>query len=150
MAVTATPYGQTLLALTTTSFALSASDTYKVALMTSSYTAQYDTHNYYSDATGEVSASGTNYTTGGVILPNVVIAYDTTNHRVAMTGGPAVFSGVTLTARYAVIYKATGTAGTSRLISYVDFGSNLTYTGEDVQITFANGVLRLNVTVAAS
>ncbi len=149
MAVTATPYGLALQSLLSGGLTF-ASGTFKVALFTSSYTPNYDSDQYYGALTGEVSASGTGYSAGGATLAGIGVSYDSTNHRAYVTANPVTFSGVTLTARYAVVYKATGSAATSPLISYVDFGGNQTYSTEDVQISFTNYLLRLNVLVASN
>lgn len=150
MAVTATPYGNALLSMAAGNLNLSSSGTYKAALFTSSYAPNYDTQQFYGALTGEVSASGTNYSTGGNTITGLGLTYDGTTHRVVLAGGPVTFSGVSLTARYVVVYKSTGNANTSPLISYVDFGTDQTYSNEDLVVTFANGIIRLNVLVTSA
>ena len=55
------------------------SDTIKVALLSSSYTPNQDTHDYYDDVVGN-EVSGTGYTTGGNTLSSKTITYDGTNN----------------------------------------------------------------------
>lgn len=98
-------------------------DTIKVALVTSSYTPNIDTDEFYSDITNEV-ANGNGYTTGGETLTTLSVTADTTNDRAVVNADSSVWSSATFTARGAVIYKSTGTAGTSPLIAYIDFGAD--------------------------
>lgn len=99
-------------------------DTIKVALCTSSYTPNIDSHSFFSDITNEVSASGT-YTAGGFTLGTKSVTQDNTNNEGVFDAADASATSATITARYAIIYKSTGTAGTSPLIAYVDFGENI-------------------------
>jgi hypothetical protein len=119
-------------------------DTIKVALVTSSYTPDIDAHDNYDDLTNEV-ANGGGYTTGGETLANKTVTADTTNDRGVFDADPVVWSAATITARAAVVYKSTGTPGTSKLICYVDFGSNQTSTAGDFTITWhADGILYMS------
>lgn len=113
-------------------------DTIKVALVTSSYTPAH-THEFFSDVTNEVT--GTGYTAGGATLGTKAIAEDTSNNRVKYTAANPSWSTSTITARAAVIYKSTGTASTSALIGYVDFGSDQTSTSGTFAVQWdSNGV----------
>lgn len=97
-------------------------DTLKVSLHTSSYTPNIDTHVFFSDLTNEIT--GTGYVAGGATLTTVSLTVDTTNDRVYLDADDTTWVNSTLTARYAVLYKSTGVAGTSPLIGYIDFGAN--------------------------
>jgi hypothetical protein len=57
------------------------------------------------------------------------------------------FSAVTLTARYAVIYDASGgSAGANRLIAYIDFGADVSPVAGDLVITWsADGIVTFTV-----
>jgi len=56
------------------------SDTIKVALLTSSYSPNQDTHDYYDDVnTFEVSGA-TGYTAGGITLSSKTSTYDSANN----------------------------------------------------------------------
>ena len=98
------------------------SDTIKVALCTSTYTPDQDAHVFFSDVTNEIT--GTGYTAGGQALANKTLTYNASTNVTTFTADNTTWSSSTLTARYAVIYKSTGTASTSPLIAYIDFGSN--------------------------
>lgn len=100
------------------------SDTIKIALVTSSYTPNQDTHDFFNDITGESSATG--YTAGGATLSSVTWAYTSgTNVWKFDAADPSWTVTTTLTARYAVIYDATpGTSATNPLIGYIDFGAD--------------------------
>lgn len=114
--------------------------TIKVALTTSSYTPNQDTHDFFDDITNEVSATG--YTTGGAALTTRTITQDDTNNGVKFDGDDVSWTSSDITARYAVIYKSTGTASTSALIALIDFGSNYTSVGGTFQITWnASGII---------
>ncbi len=96
------------------------SDSFKIALMTSSYTPDVDTEVYYSDLTNE--ASGTGYSAGGNAVDNVSLTQDNTNDRANVDFDDEVFTTVTLSAIDAfVLYKDTGVGSTSPLIAYIEF-----------------------------
>lgn len=96
-----------------------SSDTIKCALLTSSYTPSLS-HQFFSDVSAsQVSSTGTGYTAGGATLGSKSVGANgnTYTARAAATQWTAGASG--LTARYAVVYKDTGTASSSPLICYV-------------------------------
>lgn len=100
------------------------SDTIKVALVTSSYTPNQDTHDYWDDvATNEVS--GTGYTAGGETLANKTVTYTSGTNVTKFDASDVSWASSTITARYAVIYDATPATNAAKpLIAYVDFGSD--------------------------
>lgn len=111
-------------------------DTIKVALVTATYTPDPDTHDFFDDITNEVS--GTGYTAGGATLANVSLTVDTTNNRVYLDADDTTWASSTITnARYAIVYKSTGTASSSRLVCYVDLGGNKSTTGDTFYIQWA-------------
>ncbi len=143
MAVSALPYGKFLLELGKGSFNL-PTDTIKAALTTSSYSPNIDTHEFFSDITNEVSGGG--YTAGGMTLTNVTWTYSTSLDYAVLLADPILWTSITVTARRAVVYKSTGTASTSRLIGYVDFGVNRTQSGSnEFVLNFTLGVVRLRM-----
>jgi hypothetical protein len=97
-------------------------DTFKVMLVTSSYTPDKDTHDKRNDVTNEVS--GTGYTAGGVTSA-CTVTKDTANDRVTLSFAAVSWASSTITARGAVIYKSTGTASNDNLVAYNDFGSDV-------------------------
>jgi len=117
--------------------------TIKVSLHTSSWTPNEDTHDYYDDVTNEVSSA--NYTAGGASLGSRTAAIDSTNNRVELDAADTSWSNVSFTARYAVIYKATGNAATSLLLGYVDFGADETVSSGTFSLTWdAEGILQIS------
>lgn len=87
-----------------------------------------DAHDFFDDITNEVS--GTGYTAGGATLANPSVTQGNTNNRSYFDADDVSWASATITnARYAIIYKSTGTAGTSALIGYVDLGANYSSSG---------------------
>ena len=108
-------------------------DTIKMALIIPSMAGTYGaaTTNY-SDVTGnsdEVSATGTNYTTGGVTLTSPSITTDGTTAIVDFAD--VVFSNVDLDARGAIIYNSTQS---NKAIALLDFGETKTATDGDFTV----------------
>lgn len=115
-------------------------DTIKLALVSSSYTPNAATHDFFNDITNEVT--GTNYTAGGATLGSKTLTE---------SGGTATFdaadvvwaqSGTGFTgARYAILYKDTGVASTSPLIGYYGFVSDKDNVDDAFTFTFnASGI----------
>lgn len=118
------------------------SDTIKVALVTSSYTPDFDAHDFFDDITNEVT--GTGYTAGGATLASKTVTQDDTDNEGVFDAADVTWSTSTITARGAVIYKSTGTASTSPLIAYIDFGSDQVSTAGNFVITWnAEGILNI-------
>lgn len=107
-------------------------DTFKVMLVTSSYTPNKDTHDRRDDVTNEVS--GTGYTAGGVTSA-CTVTKDTANDKVTLSFAAVSWASSTITARAAVIYKSRGGAGSAdELVAYNDFGSDVSSTGATFSI----------------
>jgi hypothetical protein len=103
------------------------SDTIKVSLHTSSYTPNQDTAEFWSACTNEVSNNG--YTTGGATLGTKTLTYTAgTNVLMFDAADPTWTAGAAWSSypRIAVIYKVGGTAATSPVMGYIDFGANVT------------------------
>ncbi len=110
-------------------------DSFKVMLVTSSYTPDKDVDDFRNDVTNEVS--GTGYTAGGAAVVATVAAVDTTNDRVDVTFATTTWTTATITARAAVIYKVRGGASSAdELVCYVDFLADKTSSGGDFVATF--------------
>lgn len=98
-------------------------DTFKVMLVTSSYTPNKDTHDKRDDVTNEVS--GTGYTAGGATSA-CTVTKDTANDRVTLSFAAVNWATSTITARGAVVYKSRGGASSAdELVCYVDFGGDV-------------------------
>jgi hypothetical protein len=118
-------------------------DTIKVALVLSTYTPDQDNHEFFDDVTNEHAATG-NYTAGGNEINNKAVTQDNTNNWGKFDGDNVEWANSTITnARAGVIYKDTGTAATSPLIRYHDFGANKSTVGTTFKITWdaTNGIL---------
>lgn len=101
-------------------------DTFKVLLVTSSYSPNKDTHDRRDDITNEVT--GTGYSTGGVTSA-CTVTKDTANDKVTLQFASVSWASSTITARAAVIYKSRGGASSAdELIAYNDFGADVSTT----------------------
>lgn len=119
-------------------------DAIKAALVSSSYVPNIDTHAFFSDITGEISVSG--YTAGGAALANKSLTIDTVNDLAYLDADDTTWAaGGTMTARYIILYKSTGTASTSPLIGYIDLVTDRSVvSGETFYIQWAAaGILKL-------
>jgi hypothetical protein len=146
MAVTGTLYGLWLKNQLGGSNAIDwDTDTIKVALTTSSYTPDQDAHDFFNDVTNEVT--GTGYTAGGTTITASAPTYDGTSDQIRLDATDASWTSSTITARRAVIYKSTGTASTSPLIAWVDFGADVSTTNGTFTIAWdSTGVVVIDVT----
>lgn len=141
MAVTSMPYATLLADLGAARHDFIA-DTDKVALLTNAYTPDLSAHVTFADVNGsEVSGSG--YTAGGIALPSKTWSYNGTTGYQILGAGPISWTDLAVTTRYAVVYKDTGSAGTSRLIGLFDFGEDRVYAVEPFQMSFPSGVVAL-------
>jgi hypothetical protein len=113
-------------------------------LCTSTYTPNIDTHTRRSDITNEVST--TNYTAGGTEITGKSLTNDTTNDRTYLDGNDVSWASVTLTSRYCVVYRSSGSGSASdQLICYFDFGSDQTATSGTFTVQWSSaGILRLS------
>ena len=110
-----------------------SSDTYKLAMFTSSATLGKSTTNY---ATANEVSSPSGYSAGGKALVNQGVKVSSS---VAITDfADLSFVGVTLTARGALIYNTTtdGGSGTTDAVAVLNFGSDKTATSGTFTIQF--------------
>ncbi len=129
--------------------ALAAEPLY-VALFTSAMvyteTATTNTYTTVAAAGGEVSNSGTGYTTGGYALSALTSGVVGSTNAVKVTATATSVVSATFTARYAVIYN-----GTSKKIrGVVDFGSDKVVTGGTFTINWDNTNGVFNITFVAA
>lgn len=122
------------------------SDTIKVALLSSSYTPNQDSHDYFDDVSS-YEVTGTGYTTGGITLSSKTSTYDGTNNVIILDAADVTWSSSTITARYAVVYDDSGASAAAKaLIGYVDFGSDQSSTNGNFTITWdSTGIVRITV-----
>ena len=129
-------------------FSSTTSQSYKIALYTNSSDLDEDTATYGdSTATAEVSATGTNYTTGGNAL--TISTNPTVSSNVAYIDfADTSWSTATITARGALVYQ---TGGTTPAVFILNFGGDKTCTSGAFTISFpdatsspsTNAILRL-------
>lgn len=104
--------------------------TWKLALATSTYTPDRDTHDFFNDLTNELStASG--YTAGGVTLASIAITYDSATDQVRLdSADPSWTFSANVTWRYGVAYIDTaGASTTDPLMLLLDWGTSQTVSG---------------------
>lgn len=121
-------------------------DTIKVALLSSAFTPNQDTQDYFDDvSTNEVT--GTGYTSGGATLSGKSVSYNSSTNEFTFDADDVTWASSTITARYAVIYDASpATNATRPLIGYVDFTSDQSSTNGNFTITWdATGIFKFTV-----
>jgi hypothetical protein len=148
MAVTAGLYGVPLKNLmdgTTNGVWDWDTDTIKIALVTNADAPVMDSDDFFNDVANEIT--GTGYTAGGATLASKTATYDTATDQIRLDAADVSWTSSTLTARYAVVYKSTGTASTSPLISWIDFGTDVSTTAGTFAITFdSTGIVVIDIT----
>jgi len=115
------------------------SDTIKLALTTSSYAVSQANDEFFSDVTNELAGTG-GYTSGGVTLSSKSTNYDSSSREYQFIAGNVSIATLTPSSafRYAVVYKSTGTAATSPLIAYINFGADQNPSGLNFGIVWAS------------
>lgn len=107
-------------------------DTLKVMLVTSSYTFSA-AHDFVDDITNEIT--GTGYTAGGATVTSPTVSSGT------FDAADTEWSSATFTAAGAVVYKDTGTPGTSPLMLFVDFDGDQSPSSQTFRINWsASGI----------
>jgi len=120
-------------------FTASTGDVFKMAL----YTANADLGASTTAYTAAGESSGANYTAGGIALTNITPTFQGTT--AYWTFDTATFTNVTLTTNGALIYNFTNG---NRSVAVLNFGVNITKSGQDLVVTFpaadaTNAVLRI-------
>jgi hypothetical protein len=106
---------------------INSGDTYKLMLLTSSYSYS-NAHTVVSDVSAN-EISGTGYSTGGATI-TVSAAQSDDDSKTEFTLGNVLFSSATFTFRKAVIYNSTSNA----LLMYLDFGTTQDVSGQNYQL----------------
>ena len=121
------------------------SDTIRCGLATSDYSVNQDTDDYWNDVSGN-EVSGTGYTAGGASMASVGASYDGGTNILKLDAADVTWATSTISARYAVVYCDTGTASTSALICYQDFGATEESSAGNFTIQWnANGIAKITV-----
>jgi hypothetical protein len=95
-----------------------------------------DTWANRSDVTGIEVPNGSGYTTGGIVQPYTLDAYDTTNNRQPVTLTDIVngWTSSTISAVGCIIFKRTGVAANDILLFAGDFGGTVTSTNGNFSV----------------
>lgn len=109
-------------------------DTIKMALLDTE--PNQDTAEFWSDVSAhEVSGSG--YTAGGNALTTKSLSYASSTQAVSFIADDVAWTGLSVSnVRWVVVYKDTGTAGTSPLMAYLDLGTKLSPSGQDFTVGY--------------
>lgn len=138
-------YGQFALSLLKGQIGDLTAASLKVLITTSGYAPDVDADQYLTDvdvATNEVSGSGYSR----LALTGVTAAWNAAANKAVVSADPAVWSPVTFTGgRVAVIYIDSGSAATSRLVGWVDFGADKSPAAQDFQLSFSAGLVEADV-----
>jgi len=119
------------------------SGTFKVMLLDSNHSNDIDTQETIDDVDSN-EITGTGYTAGGQELTNVAVTVDDGDDEGVVDADNVVWTG-DIIARYAVIYKDTGTPSTSTIIGILDFGADKESSNSDFEINFdSEGMFNLN------
>lgn len=121
-------------------------DDVRVSLHTTTYVPDQDAHDFFNDATNELTTTG-GYTAGGVALGTKSVVYTAGTNIISLRAATSTWSALTATFRYAVIWVNTaGASSTDPLLGYVDLGAQ-TIAGVDFSIAWhaTEGVLKATV-----
>lgn len=125
-------------------FTASSGQTFKLALLSSFYPAaenEKDTHDFFDDVSA-FEIGGTGYTAGGKALTSVTVTQDNATNKAIVDADDVTWTASTMTFRYGILYRDTGTPATSPLIKLIDFGIEQSTSGTDFPVTWsAAGIL---------
>lgn len=128
-------YGSTVLSMVTGGINWGTDDI-KMMLCTREYGPRPE-HRYLTDVTGEVRGPG--YRSGGKPLTGKTVTAGPADS-FALEADDVTWPSATITAASAVVYKDTGDALTSPLISYISFGSDVVVVCGSLSITWMDSV----------
>jgi len=108
------------------------------AMVTDSYTPAFDTHDFFSDLTNEVTA-GSGYTTGGmaIVTPAVDVGSPAAGQIRFDSDNPAWATSTITDAMAAVLFFTTGNTSTAQLIFLSDFVTAATSSNGTFTLTVA-------------
>lgn len=104
-----------------------SSDTFKIILMESGFVYDKDSHEEYSDVSGNELATGNGYTAGGATLAGVAVTEDDVDDRCEVTWNNVAWvagGGPIGPASGAIIYD--DTHASDAIVGYIDFGGDYT------------------------
>lgn len=149
MAITVSWYGQGMLhiAKADTNSDLEVCDLF-LALVTSSYTPNLDTDEFWSSVVANEVANGNGYVTNGFDVTGATYSYDATSDQVRLDiGDPSWTFTAGKTWRYGVLYERTsGTDATRKLFALLTWDSNQTVSTSYTLTIDPAGLLYIDVT----
>jgi hypothetical protein len=117
-------------------------NTFKIALLSSSYTPDQDNHvRFDTAAVSDYEVSATGYTEGGATLSSTSVSM--ASGVVSLSAADVAWTNSTITARYAVIYRVGDLESGEHhlLIGYIDFGEDKSSSSGTFTIDFDDGVV---------
>jgi hypothetical protein len=136
MAITMLWYGNGVLKVANQSVNW-ASDSIKIALLTSSYSFDQDNHTHFGDvSTYEISGPG--YTAGGLTIGTKSITYDGPTNETRFLGDDVTWTGATFSCRYAAVYDDTPATGSKWLLGLIDFGATVSVASSAFPVSFTS------------
>lgn len=116
----------------------------KGALFTNSATLDKETVTTYSLLSGEVSSSGTGYTTGGQALTLIDAHYDALDGYVHLDANDLVWNSASMAARYLVVYDSVS----DKILGWIDFVNDITSTNGTFTVQIpTTGVFKIKLVV---
>lgn len=119
-------------------FQTTTTPTYKVMLLAASPSYTFaKTQSTVAEAktAGATEISGTGYTAGGAFIPSITVPAPSAN-AITVEFADVVWSGSTLNARGAIVYKPGATDAESKLVAYVDFGTTVSSNNSALTVDF--------------
>lgn len=145
MAITAKLYGRVFLGAFAKTIDL-LNDNIAFQLHTSAYTPDQDVHQFQSDLTNEIAATGT-YTTGGKDLASKTLTYTNATNVVMFDAADLQWASATITFRTGVLLDRTpGTAATRPLIGFQQSDVDIVASGGNLDVVWnAAGIMTITV-----
>lgn len=113
----------------------------RLALVSSSYTAA-DGHAWWADAQ-DFETAGPGYTPGGQQVTGRSLDYDPAAGRAPLGCYTVTWADAAFIARTAIAYVTTDDPATSPLLARIDLGVEVNPGGQDFNLTFSAGLLRI-------
>jgi len=130
-----------------TNSALQTADLF-LGLVTSTYSPNRDTDEFWSTPVTNELANGNGYVTNGFDVTGNVFSYDATSNQVRLDiNDPSWTFTASKTWRYGVLYERTsGTDATRKLFALLDWGTDQTVSTSYTLVIDVNGLLYLDTT----
>ena len=114
----------------------------KMALCSGTYTFSHN-HTVTGNITDEIYLANGNYRKGGNLIANTNVTIDAVDNEAVLSGDSVVYTGLTNSLQYGILYISGGNAATSYLIGQVDFGAQ-TLSSSDFTVNWnSEGIINL-------